>query len=103
MVAESCPIGHCCGGPCQEYGYGTHKAKHVVEAIHKALGAPPMGLEWLRSACAVVDIAHETAAAAERARIVAFLTARTVAYGEQPRLDYLIDAIERGEHEGGAR
>lgn len=64
---DPCPIGHCCGGPCQEYGHGTHKAKHVVEAIHEALRAPPMSLDALRAACAIVDIAHETARAEVRA------------------------------------
>jgi hypothetical protein len=34
----------------------------------------------------------------ERCRIVSWLTSKTVAYGEQPRLDELIDAIDAGEH-----
>lgn len=34
----------------------------------------------------------------ERMKIVSWLTSKTVAYGEQPRLDELIDAIDAGEH-----
>jgi hypothetical protein len=36
-----------------------------------------------------------------RAEIVAWLIAKTVAYGDQPNLEHLIDAIERGEFKGG--
>lgn len=35
---------------------------------------------------------------AERAAIVAWLTTKTVAYGEQPDLGDLIDRLVRGEH-----
>lgn len=47
-----------------------------------------------------VGMLYNGAASADKERdnIVAWLTAKTVAYGEQPRLGDLIDAIERGEH-----
>lgn len=51
--------------------------------------------------CLCSECMKESAAAdqlAERKAIVDWLTSKTVAYGEQPNLDHLIDAINRGEH-----
>ena len=35
------------------------------------------------------------------ARVVAWLISQTVAYGEQPNLERIADAIERGDWKGG--